>query len=572
MLPVMRRSIIACTSLLIVAALGPGCSGDDSSPSQEHETSAGGTGGSSNDSGGSAGEQSSGSGTGGSGGTSPTGGGGSSAGSAAGGAGGSANGSGGSSTGGSGGAPDGLPANVADFCDAMAERMCEWVTACRGFTECDGIGPVGAIQSECSEMLADGLASGELEFDADRAEMCLASPVICSGSPWQWIQQGPCRGVISVSNGLGDPCYPVTGFITTACREGYCDYSDECPGTCTAYAGTGDSCSDAQCAPDHTCLDDECAKLPDVGESCESSCLYGLPCLEVDSETICVTPGLSGDACEDPSQPCAVGLVCLDGACTTSVEAGDHCTQGSQCPTGYGCFSSNGTDPATCQLWLEAGAPCPNGGCDPNEDLTCQDITPDDADDPQCVAYAGVNQPCDPVGCTQNLWCYYPEPDNPDAGVCRPKGGPGDSCESETGPWTGYELPCGTSSAEYYCVQGECTAPAELGQPCDPLDERTCAEGWCSAETEECTEPAEADAPCNPYDAYNTCAEGLYCSCPTQDCWAEPAADRGTCTPKKPNDALCDSSDQCDSDYCTWFEEEQASRCVPLPTTCSAPN
>lgn len=574
----MQRRLLARIALVTLAVLGPACSGDDSSPSGSHETSVGGSGGSSN--GGSAGEQTGGtsasstsaSGTGGSGGGSTsTSSGGSSAGSVSGGAGGTASNTGGSSTSG-GGAPD-LPLDVAEFCDAMVERMCEWVTQCRGFTECDGIGPVGGIQSECSGNLAERLASGELEFDADRAEACLASPVVCAGSPWQWAQQSGCQGVISVPSGIGDDCYPESGFITTPCSEGYCDYSDECPGTCRDFADTGESCSDSQCAPDHACLDEECRKLPDEGESCEASCLFSMPCLEVDNEKICIAPGIEGDDCEPDSQPCDYGLVCLDGECARTVEADDPCTQNSQCPSGYGCFASTASVAASCQLWLEAGAACPNGGCDPNEGLTCQDITPDDDDDNrECVAYAGVDEPCAPVGCAQNLWCYYPEPDNPDAGVCRPRGGPGDACESETGPFTGYELPCGTSTAEYYCVQGECAAPGTIGDPCDPIDERTCAEGWCSATTEECTEPAEEDAPCNPYDAYNTCAAGLYCSCTDVDCWSEPPADRGKCIPKKPNDALCEGSEQCESDYCNWIEEEQASRCEPLPMTCSAPD
>ncbi len=549
-----------------------GCSGDDGKPSGTSDGSGGSSGdgsGAAAGSGGDGGTPSSGSSSGGSAGAS-TGGGMATSGSGA--AGGADGGSGGSSSGGGAGAPgSNLPEAVADFCDAQEQRMCDWLKDCRNADDCENFGATLAIRNSCSEAMAEGLASGELVFHEDRAEACLSGEILCSASPRQMLDQGPCRGVVSGAGEIGDPCYPVSDFVVQACAEGYCDYQDECPGTCTAYAAQNESCEDTPCAPDAACVDGVCAALPLAGEACDTQCLFGFPCVDVDGTDVCVAPSKKGDACDPPSQPCAYSLVCADGQCKGSVGAGDPCTDSNQCPNGTGCLPDSEADMNLCLPWLQAGAPCENGGCDPDGNLGCVDTTPLD-DDPskKCERYANVNEPCEPVGCAANLWCYYPEANNPDAGVCRPTGGPGDSCESESGPRTGAALPCGTSTAEYYCVEGECSSPGKLGDPCDPLDSRTCEEGWCPASTGECTAPVGENEACNPF-ATAPCVEGLYCACTDVDCYDEPAMDRGACEPKKPDDALCSDSSECISEYCNWIQDEQAYRCATPPEPCLPP-
>ncbi len=565
--------MLACTATIAFAALAMGCSGDDSGSSGADGTSDGGSAGSSGGGGSGSGDDSS-DGSGGSSGAASGGGSGASGGS--GGKGGSTSGSGGNAgdAGAAGAGGDTLPPAVRDFCDGMVDKMCDWMLRCRNFNDCEQAGPAPGVAAECDDLLPGRLARGEVVFHEERAEACLATRMVCSDSPSQLVNESECQGVLAGPGGIGDECYATNSWLTSACSEGYCDYADQCPGTCTAYADTGKSCDDRYCAPGDSCTDGVCVRLPRLGERCEDTCLFSLPCSEVDGERTCADFVLEGEACDPGGAPCVYPTLCVDGKCSVSVDAGAQCKTDSNCPSGYGCLYDDSSDTSSCQPWLKVDDECPGSGCNPADNLTCTDITPGDQDTTEhCARYASVNEPCEPAGCAQNLWCYYPEPDDPNAGVCRPRGGPGDSCESEEGPQSTWSSPCGTTTTEYFCIQGECATASELGEPCEPDNPATCLEGWCSADTLLCTEPAEEDEPCNPYASYETCAEGLYCFCDDSEgtCWTDPVENTGTCQPKKPLDALCASSDQCESDYCRWYEEDLASRCSEAPVSCTLP-
>ncbi|HEY6726312.1 MAG TPA: hypothetical protein VI197_19885 [Polyangiaceae bacterium] len=536
-------------------AVGDGDGGSTSNTAANGGSSSGGTG----DMGGASAGGSGGASAGGSGGSSSGGSGGSSAG-----------GSGGSSAGtaGAGGAPE-PPTPFEAFCEAYIDYTCDWMLGCRGFTDCDSIGPANFIRSSCETLLPQAIADGDLVFDTDLAETCLPDSLVCYGNPRELTEVGPCRGIVEAKGRIGDDCYRTLGFFDQPCAEGYCDMTDQCPGTCTAYTPDDSPC-DGQCQPGSACIDDVCTKLPDVGESCDDYCRYGFPCVEGDDGKICVQPSADGEAC-DESQPCASGSGCVDGICGAKVELGEECTIHAECPDGARCLLDDDSGMNTCQPLPGVGEMCPFGECQAGLDLSCQDPDPSDADATNyCVQLGGLDDSCEPNGCRSDLWCYYAEDDS--EGVCLAQGGPGDFCTTEgSGPFVGYP-PCLNYPTLYLCIEEECTAPGAVGDPCIPNDSRSCAEGWCSTETSRCVAPAAEGEVCNTVFTYgNACAQGMYCFCEGADCYYDPLADHGECRPKKAEDAPCQTAIECLSDACNF--EENVGTCAEVvdQSACDAP-
>jgi len=470
---------------------------------------------------------------------------------------------------GAGGAPEN-PLTFAAFCEAYLDYMCEWMLGCRNFTDCETAGPAGFIRAAC-ETLPQPIADGDLVFDAAIAESCLPDELVCYGTPWELTEIGPCRGVVHAKGKIGDDCYQALSRLDQPCAEGYCDMSDQCPGTCKAYLPDESACDGSvPCEPGSVCAELVCTRLPDVGERCETSCRYGFPCVEGDDGKVCVVPRNDGEECDD-SHPCVSSYGCVKGVCGAKLELGDQCASTVQCPDATRCLPDGDSETNTCQTLPGVGEPCPSGECNDALNVTCRDPNPSDDDyTAYCGELGGVNDPCGDYGCLNELWCYYAEDDT--EGVCLPQGGPGDFCTTEgTGPFAGF-TPCLSYPNLYVCMEEECTPPGAIGDACVPTDWQSCAEGWCSTETSRCVEPAEEGEVCNTTFAYyEACAEGLYCSCEADDCYSDPLVDHGECLAKKAADAPCENSIECSSDYCAW--DGETSRCAELvdQSACTAP-
>ncbi|HEU5074648.1 MAG TPA: hypothetical protein VFU02_10750 [Polyangiaceae bacterium] len=490
--------------------------------------------------------------------------------SSGGGAGSSSGGSAGSSTTGTGGEGGTPEAAFVAFCEAYTEYMCEWMLGCRDFPDCESSGPAGAIRSAC-ETLPQPIADGDLVFDVELAESCLPDELVCYSSPRDLTDVGPCRGVVHAKGKIGDDCYLPVGWVDQPCAEGYCDTSDQCPGTCKAYLPDESPCDGlVPCEPGSACVDTVCTKLPAAGESCEASCLHGFPCVEADDGKLCVQPRADGDECDD-GHPCVASYGCVEGVCGAKLELGDECLASVQCPDATRCLPYGDSGMNTCQTLPDVGEPCPSGECNDALDVSCQDPDPSDDDDTRyCGALGGVDDPCGAYGCRSDLWCYYAENDTD--GVCLPLGGPGDFCTTEgTGPFAGY-TPCLSYPNLYICMEEECAPPGAIGEPCLPTDWQSCAEGWCSTATSRCVEPGGEGDVCNTTFAYgDACAEGLYCSCEADECYADPLLDHGECLTKKATDALCETSIECSSDNCAW--DGEVGRCAEVvdQSACIAP-
>ena len=573
----MRRTW-GLTIPLVGLALVSACGGGGSSSNSSDGNSLGGSGGevhsgeatstglpgTSTSSGGSAGSS-----AGGSSGSSAGGSAGSSAGGSAGSSAGGSSGSSSGGTAGAGGVPD-EPLDFVTFCEAYAEYMCEWMLGCRGFEDCENGGPVSAIRSSCETALPQAIANGDLVFDADQAASCVPDALVCYASPRELTDSGACRGVVHAKGKIGDDCYRTLGWFDQPCAEGYCDMSDQCPGTCTAYTADDAPCGDSPCQPGSTCIDDVCTKLPDVGESCESLCLYGFQCIESDDGKVCVPPVGYGDDCDD-SHPCVSPDGCVEGVCGGKLEPGEECTSHVQCPSETRCPLDTDSGMDTCQPLPGVGEVCPTGECNDSFNLLCQDPDPNDDDNTSyCVELGGVDDPCAPNGCANDLWCYYAEDDT--EGVCLARGESGDFCSTEgSGPFAGY-APCLSTPTFLICIDEECELPGAIGEPCTPNDWQSCAEGWCSTETSRCVAPAEEGEVCNPNFGYaETCAEGLYCFCEGDECGSDPLVDHGECLPRKAAGEPCQTSLECLSDSCSY--DGEADRCADVvdQSACVAP-
>jgi len=443
----------------------------------------------------------------------------------------------------------------AEFCDAYADYMCEWMIGCSGTADCESADPVLAIRDAC-ETLPQAIADGDLIFEADLAG-CLPASLVCYENPEDISEIGPCRGVVHAYSTIGDACYRTLGGFDQPCAEGYCEMNHQCPGICTPYT-PDDSACDGECEPGSACLDDVCTKLPAVGESCEEHCLYDFPCVEGDDGKACAALHASGDAC-DESHPCSSAFGCVDGRCA-KLEHGDRCVSYSQCLDSMECSwdYEGGTRGNVCQP-----VPGPGDHCDFScpENYGC--IDPDFVDDGSyCLALSDVGEACYEIGCRDDLWCSYAERSS---GECLPQGGPGDFCydADDSTP------PCLTSPTLYVCIEEECALPGTIGEPCAPNDWQSCSEGWCSTEARLCVEPAREGEPCNTeFSDVDACVEGLYCACEDADC-VNTLADSGECRPKKANDAPCETSIECLSDFCTF--DGEIGRCVDA-SACDAPH
>src|SRR5207247_2370013 len=117
---------------------------------------------------------------------------------------------------------------------------------------------------------------------------------------------------------LGGACHSQSTRYAGECRAGFCS-GNTCPGKCTAYVGTGDTCDAAlaRCDPlKASCAAGQCNVYSRLGEPCTgAACGPGLVCAnDVQPQPICVQPRALGEACQSTYQ-CPSSSVCYQNQC-----------------------------------------------------------------------------------------------------------------------------------------------------------------------------------------------------------------------------------------------------------------
>ncbi len=160
--------------------------------------------------------------------------------------------------------------------------------------------------------LEKAVAGGRLLFDGARARTCANAfasldPATCWGpSPPATLAAlesalrdgtGPCAGVLRPATQLGQTCY-----LSAECVDAFCL---GCPGSCTPFQQSGESCSTYPCAPGLECR-------PVAGFICEPPPNFP-----------------EGHDCTSALEDCAPGLYC--DATTTPSFCRARLSQGSSC-------------------------------------------------------------------------------------------------------------------------------------------------------------------------------------------------------------------------------------------------
>ncbi len=248
------------------------------------------------------------------------------AGSSTGGASSSGNGSTGSSSGATGG--NGSGPDIETYVKSYSTALCDYNFVCAADAD--------YYLALCTSFSAPGYGdlpaavdAGRIGYSAALGQMCLDSftNATCYGTPPP--NQTACMETLRGLVVPGQPCYS-----TADCSGGFCMSSNGCAGTCTAYAETGDACSDA---------------LP-----CNPSEYLG--CLD----NKCVAPRPPHGACGPGKPPCGLDLACIAGQCLAPPEElTEPCVFGQgQCDTGSYCFQKNGKSSGTCMAEVSLGDFC----------------------------------------------------------------------------------------------------------------------------------------------------------------------------------------------------------------------
>lgn len=156
------------------------------------------------------------------------------------------------------------------------------------------------------------------------------------------------------------------------------------------------------------------------------------------------------------------------------------------------------------------------------EDSSCDDSI--FSDSPRCVVEWRAKQGDD---------CYW---------TCTEGADQSTSCSGGASDVPDRQGQCFTNDG-LYCADGVCVASSELGEPCTSGEQ--CAEGYCSASTQECTAAGPEDAPCA---ADDQCQVGLHCDglvcVPLTDAGdtGAPCVDSSDCASGSCADGACDDS------------------------------
>jgi hypothetical protein len=312
-----------------------------------------------------------------------------------------------------------------------------------------------------------------------------------------------CPGAVTPELEAGDPC-----LSSGECQSGlFCNKNgDQCPGTCTAYATAGQTCTGTGfIAPDAAII----------------SCGPSLIC---NSKDVCQPYGSVGSACSRNGD-CGPSILCFgDGGCPEAQNLWCDSTT-NKCAAGVGvgqaCGVTDAGSDTTCapNLWCEPSLANLNTG--------------------SCAAVGGVGAPCDgsgsPIdGCQNGLHCVgYNPPQS--LGQCEGPASAGSPCTATSDCASGLVCASGSRNVE------TCTAVSALGGTCT---ENTECQAGLTCVSGQCADAGYPGTPCEPGSVcvLSVCKNGMCvdhanvgqaCSansdCTTNACIGGTCADRSVC-------------------------------------------
>lgn len=487
---------------------------------------------------------------------------------------------------------DGKECSVADMCNELGECLgvdlgCDCVTdeecgeyddgdMCNGQLYCDTSSlpfrcetdpatvvaceaPSEGADAPCQQAVCDpstgacSIAPDHEGFACEDGETCSVGDVCAQGA----CASGPTQNCSDGQVCTTDSCEPGVGCVNASnaltCEDGDpCTVGDVCAqGVCTSGAGTFDCDDKNPCTQDSCDASGGCLHAP-VGGPCDdgNACTVGEACAAGSCQWLNVLVCNDGNSCTDDSchpgtgcvfsptnaacddlDPCTLGDVCQEGACTPGLgglpcaddnpctddlcEAGAGCSytaNSAPCDDGDACTQADACGNTEClpgaPVECQAGGPCVSATCD-SEQGCLQENNAAPCDDSNACT---VNDTCQgggcqgaPVACDDGVACTLDSCD-PTAGcVNQPTDG---LCDTD--------LPCSESICEQGagCVEqvvNDCCGNqiVEAGELCDDgnlIDDDGCS-STCSSEL--CYDDWQVGAPCNNVDYGNGCSPEL---------------------------------------------------------------
>jgi hypothetical protein len=249
--------------------------------------------------------------------------------------------------------------------------------------------------------LAASVSAGRLAYSQSQADACLAylnSSTCAVGGQPSAAPFPACNQVFVGQVPNGNSC-----VMDCECANGYCAIGTVCPGSCAAFLAVGASCGAARttaaCGPGNFCAwngsDHVCAvSTPPggAGESCSngSSCATGYYC----HSGVCTPVVAEGGVCTMPpflTTECAAGLACgSDSRCHPIAGLGQSCAT-STCAIGFYCSAAShtcATPPTLGQDCSDANAFCMDSYCIGTTTKAC--VAGAVAVGDSCSVYAGA--------------------------------------------------------------------------------------------------------------------------------------------------------------------------------------
>ncbi len=263
-----------------------------------------------------------------------------------------------------------------------------------------------------------------------------------------------------------------------------------CANALTGKVQTGGTCrASAECAGHGTCV------ITFANNLCTSAC---------------VAPAPVGQSCGG-SNDCVDGAVCqfaaLGPTCVSIGDVGAACSPADgtgDCKPGLACAPSADRKSASCSAPLAAGAPCEaspeaRGSC--GGELICDLLLTS----PVCAPEKQLGEPCGSTdACGPHLLCTSSAAATATCLAPIPLGG---ACVGAN-----QDAAC---LAPHRCVNGVCSAPPTIGQPCP---DGACLEGFCDA-TKVCHAAIAVGGACDPtVTGLFQCQDGATCDMTTKTC------------------------------------------------------